>query len=612
MNKKQIFIVFCLFMVFISALSLASAAENVGDSSVFISGDDTLIAQATDTHESVLTDDSGSFTQLDDKIQNTPVNGSIKLDKNYTYSTGERVGIDGIVINKDITIDGDGHTIDGANLASIFQITDNANVVLKNIVFANARGTNGSAVIVSSSENVEIINSQFINNSALNGGAIYFASADTSSITSNLKIVGSTFVNNRAVNGGAFYVSGDLFNVTSSTFNHNIAINDGGSIYSDAGGHIEGNVFEYETAGRDGGTMYLNSKLDSSSVDPSVLNNLGLFNNIMSYCSAGRDGGAGFFNATHGTIRNTTFSSSTAKCNGGGAVWLCTNSSIVSTTVFNNTACNDGGGIYLYPPQLSSMYDSAVVIMYSNFANNTANHDGGALYCGGLFSVILNSTFAHDKAYDGAGIYLDVGAAINHCIFDGENAINDGGAIYLNASNTIISGFSPYMQLIIDNVGVRHSVISNCIAGHDGGAGYVFGNRGVVENLTMINNTAGHDGGAGYVVGNYGQLFDSLFINNTAANDGGALLWEGVNGTIKNITVVNNKATNNGGGIALDAASSQGTTSISNSSFKANTADYGGAIYCANMFTNILDSNFAHDEALLWWRYLPGLWGLYS
>ncbi|ALT67915.1 Ig-like domain repeat protein [Methanobrevibacter millerae] len=597
MNIKQILFFFCLFMVFISAMSLACATDEVADSTVSISGDDTLIAQATDTHESVLTDDSGSFTQLDDKIQNMPVNGSIKLDKNYTYSTGERVGIDGIVINKDITIDGDGHTIDGANLASIFQITDNANVVLKNIVFANARGTNGSAVIVSSSENVEIINSQFINNSALNGGAIYFASADTSSITSNLKIVGSTFVNNRAVNGGAFYVSGDLFNVTSSTFNHNIATNDGGSIYSDAGGHIEGNVFEYETAGRDGGTMYLNSKLDSSSVDPSVLNNLGLFNNIMSYCSAGRDGGAGFFNATHGTIRNTTFSSSTAKCNGGGAVWLCTNSSIVSTTVFNNTACNDGGGIYLYPPQLSSMYDSAVVIMYSNFANNTANHDGGALYCGGLFSVILNSTFAHDKAYDGAGIYLDVGAAINHCIFDGENAINDGGAIYLNASNTIISGFSPYMQLIIDNVGVRHSVISNCIAGHDGGAGYVFGNRGVVENLTMINNTAGHDGGAGYVVGNYGQLFDSLFINNTAANDGGALLWEGVNGTIKNITVVNNKATNNGGGIALDAASSQGTTSISNSSFKANTADYGGAIYCANMFTNILDSNFAHDEA---------------
>ena len=598
MNIKQILFFFCLFMVFISAMSLVCATDEVADSTVSMSVDDTPVIQASNTQEEVLSADSGSFTQLDDEIQNTPVNKSIKLHNNYTYSSGERVGTDGIVINKDITIDGDGHAIDGDNLASIFQITDNANVVLKNIVFCNARGNNGSAISLSSSENVEIINCQFINNSALNGGAIYVASADTSSISSNFNIVGSTFINNRAINGGAVYVSGTLKYISSSIFKHNFAINDGGSIYSDSGGRIDGNIFEHETAGHDGGAIYLNSIIDSSLVDPSILEDLGLFNNRMAYCSAGNDGGAGFFNATHGAIRNLTVNSNVANRNGGAIVWLCSNSSIVDTTVFNNTATyGDGGGIYLYPPKLSSVYDAAIIMMYSNFTYNTAGNSGGALYCGGLFSVILNSTFAHDKAYDGAGIYLDVGAAINHCIFDGENAINDGGAIYLNASNTIISGFSPYMQLIIDNVGVRHSVISNCIAGHDGGAGYVFGNRGVVENLTMINNTAGHDGGAGYVVGNYGQLFDSLFINNTAANDGGALLWEGVNGTIKNITVVNNKATNNGGGIALDAASSQGTTSISNSSFKANTADYGGAIYCANMFTNILDSNFAHDEA---------------
>ena len=104
MNIKQIFIFFCLFIVFISALSFVSAADDVSDSMVSIPIDDTQIAQATDTQESVLTTDSGTFTQLDDKIQNMPVNGSIKLDKNYTYSTGERVGIDGMVINKDITI----------------------------------------------------------------------------------------------------------------------------------------------------------------------------------------------------------------------------------------------------------------------------------------------------------------------------------------------------------------------------------------------------------------------------------------------------------------------------------------------------------------------------
>ena len=151
--------------------------------------------------------------------------------------------------------------------------------------------------------------------------------------------------------------------------------------------------------------------------------------------------------------------------------------------------------------------------------------------------------------------------------------------------------------MVIQSGGVRHSTITNCIAGNNGGAGYVYGNNGIVQNLTMINNTA-YDGGAGYIVGNNGQLFDSTFINNTAYHDGGAMLWEGVNGTIKNITVVNNKATNRGGGMSLDAASSQGTIAINSSSFAYNEATYGGAVYCAGLYTGILNCNFTFDSAV--------------
>ena len=93
MNIKQILFFFCLFMVFISAMSLACATDEVADSTVSMSVDDTPVIQASNTQEEVLSADSGSFTQLDDKIQNTPVNGSIKLDKNYTYSTGEWVSM---------------------------------------------------------------------------------------------------------------------------------------------------------------------------------------------------------------------------------------------------------------------------------------------------------------------------------------------------------------------------------------------------------------------------------------------------------------------------------------------------------------------------------------
>ena len=98
------------------------------------------------------------------------------------------------------------------------------------------------------------------------------------------------------------YVSGTLKYISSSIFKHNFAINDGGSIYSDSGGRIDGNIFEHETAGHDGGAIYLNSIIDSSLVDPSILEDLGLINNRMAYCSAGNDGGAGFVVGTHGAI----------------------------------------------------------------------------------------------------------------------------------------------------------------------------------------------------------------------------------------------------------------------------------------------------------------------
>ena len=54
MKTKQIFMIFCLFMVFISAMSFACAADDVGD---------TPINQATDAQD-ILTTDSGSFKIL--------------------------------------------------------------------------------------------------------------------------------------------------------------------------------------------------------------------------------------------------------------------------------------------------------------------------------------------------------------------------------------------------------------------------------------------------------------------------------------------------------------------------------------------------------------------
>ena len=123
MNKKQIFIVLCLFIISLSAISVVSATDTVVDLNMTAAADQDIV-QVTNTQEDILADTAGTFTQLNQKIQNE---ANITLDKNYTFTSGDVSS--GITINKDIVIDGAGYTIDGANQASIFNIFGNSHVV---------------------------------------------------------------------------------------------------------------------------------------------------------------------------------------------------------------------------------------------------------------------------------------------------------------------------------------------------------------------------------------------------------------------------------------------------------------------------------------------------
>ena len=207
MNKKQLFIVLCLFIISLSAVSVVSATDNMDNVTMSSTANDVI--QVTNTQEDLLTDSAGTFTQLNEKIQGAV--GNITLDKNYTYASGDSILSNGITIDRDIAIDGAGYTIDGANQASIFNICGNSNVVLKNINFVNANGNDGAALKVTTSGNVEIFNSHFINNTAFgDGGAIYINATSTVTSTStisehNFKIVDSIFTNNIAGDDGFQY-----------------------------------------------------------------------------------------------------------------------------------------------------------------------------------------------------------------------------------------------------------------------------------------------------------------------------------------------------------------------------------------------------------------------
>ena len=76
-----------------------------------------------------------SFAQL-----NATINGGfdkeIYLNYDYKYSSDDSRFKEGIVINRDVTVYGNGHTIDGSGEARIFHVTG-GNVVFYNINFIN-------------------------------------------------------------------------------------------------------------------------------------------------------------------------------------------------------------------------------------------------------------------------------------------------------------------------------------------------------------------------------------------------------------------------------------------------------------------------------------------
>ena len=94
-------------------------------------------------NEDILNEGEGSLSELTTMINDAPTNSEIKLTKNFTYKPAidnPYVPTNGIVINKKITIDGQGHTINFMNSMRGFRITGKE-VTLKNLVITNANIT---------------------------------------------------------------------------------------------------------------------------------------------------------------------------------------------------------------------------------------------------------------------------------------------------------------------------------------------------------------------------------------------------------------------------------------------------------------------------------------
>ena len=183
------------------------------------------------------------FDSIQGLIDNADENSVIELSQNYIYNVADET-TNGIIINKNITIDGKGHTIDANQMTRIFNVQA-LNVTFKNLVFANGKsnlkyddgGNHGGAIYLkldnNEAVNFNVINCTFVNNVAdldnydikYSGGAIYVKSND-----GDYNVEDCTFINNTAKEkGGAIYFNTKNAEITlfNSTFIGNKANHDG-------------------------------------------------------------------------------------------------------------------------------------------------------------------------------------------------------------------------------------------------------------------------------------------------------------------------------------------------------------------------------------------------
>ena len=145
--------------------------------------------------EDVLSAGSGTFSDLQKEIKSAE--GILVLNKDYYATKPGWFSSAHVTINKDIIINGNGHTLDAKQFGRIFKITG-GKVTLVNIRFINGfESKNGGAIYCEDAKSLTIDHCIFENNAVksskeIHGGAVYCEDTD-------LKVTYSIFKKNSVV-----------------------------------------------------------------------------------------------------------------------------------------------------------------------------------------------------------------------------------------------------------------------------------------------------------------------------------------------------------------------------------------------------------------------------
>ena len=532
---------------------------------------------------------AGSYVSpayVDDKTQrneskatladlNNTIIGSdrIMLDMDYEYFNDSAL-YEGIVIDRSLSIDGNGHSIDGKRFARIFNI-DAENVIIKNLKFLNAYFdyVNGGA-INANNVNLTLINCSFSNSFAYYGSAI-------SAANSTVSLINCSFNGNLAVEGTLYAIDSEVVLINCSFSDNSAILYGAGACLSNTNVSLDRCIFEDNDANRKGGAIYaINSHITN--------NNSGFFKN-----SACLEGGAICLKDSNITNYRVNFENNTLNSTyyAFGAGIYANQSSVKSLecTFSDNHMdsyyrSSDGGAMFLF--------DSCLSVFDCNFTDNFAMYCGGALCLINNNATVSKSNFNRNSVdngtyiTNGGAIYCESGnLTIEDCGFS-QNFAHNGATIFLNAID-----FS-----------IKNSDFSNNIAGYNGGAIYSTDGNASVLKCSFANNSARFSGGAISFSGGNVSCDDSIFTNNSGTY-GGALRLDNSHISVKNNRFENNKVNYEyatfGGAIYL--SNCQGP--VSACSFKGNdgySRDYvsrGAAVYLEDTNTSLTDCEFSKNHA---------------
>ena len=472
-----------------------------------------------------------TFTDLQNAIG--LVRGTLTLDSDIAMTDDEAANFkDGVAINKNIRIDGKGHTIDAMDLGRIFSIGEGFTVTLTNATLINGKAVEGGAIY--------------------NDGSLTLSDVKLSDNAAD-SYGGAVFNNGHLVVGNSVFDSNDIVNRGSASVDYG-----GAAIYNwydgvltVSGSNFTNNIKNYKNGDRLVGAIATIG--DATISDSYFVNNAGRWGGAITTSGdllAGDD------------VNTLTVSGSTFKENGGlygAGIFVAGSDFTVSDCVFDKNSAfgkgdmtpnnNNGAAIVV----TDTGKDITGAITGSNFTNNKAQYGGAIYICEG--NIAISDSLFENNSADVEGGAIDIGSAINNPVVTVENSkfVNNTPQAIHN-SKELHLGIETFtdLQNAINLVDGILTLDSDIAMTDDEAAGFV---NGVIINKDIVIDGKGHTISAE----DLGRIFS---------------IGEGFTVTLTNATLINGKA-DKGGAIYND-----GSLTLSDVKLSDNAADsYGGAVF---------------------------------